>query len=145
MCMAHEFRCSCGARSASFHFRDNILPEQVLKALYCPACSAGVAIDPADMVEDNGWVVRYDMEVAALMARGRIEKAVTPGLLFDEGYCSWNGIYPGDHIDSVREREEIIALSRTNPVEYIRQLKTWAAERQERLQHAGWRKARNAA
>jgi hypothetical protein len=34
MCMAYEMKCSCGSRSVSFHFKDNIMPEQVIKGLY---------------------------------------------------------------------------------------------------------------
>jgi hypothetical protein len=96
------------------------------------------------MVTDNGWMIRYDMEVAAAAGAGKIG-ALTPATLFDEGYCTWNGMYPGDHIDSVREREKITALAKTNPIEYIKRLKKWAVERTERLKHEGWRKAQNAA
>jgi len=66
-------------------------------------------------------------------------------MLFDQGYCTWNGVYPGDHLDSVREREKIIALAKTDPLEYLKQLKSWAVERTEKLKHEGWRKAKNAA
>jgi hypothetical protein len=144
MCMAHEMKCTCGARSASFHFKDNIMPEQVVRELYCPACASSVAPDDATMVSDNGWIIRYDMEVAKAVG-GRISADITPGLLFDEGYCTWNGMYPGDHIDSVRERESITAMAKTDPVGYLKKLKTWATERSARLKDAGWRKAQNAA
>ena len=145
MCMAHEKRCECGARSASFHFKDNIMPEQVVERFYCPACSPGAAFDPAAMVSDNGWIVVYDMEAARLLAKDGLAARLTPEVLFDEGLCTWNGMYPGDHIDSVRERESITALAKTNPREYIQRLKSWANERMERLRSEGWRKARNAA
>ena len=145
MCMAYEKSCSCGARSASFHFRDNVLPEQIVKDLYCPSCGKDVALDPSDMVRDNGWMIRYDMDMARVMSTGKIAGSVTPDLLFDEGYCTWNGMYPGDHHDSVREREKITALAKTNPVEYLKKLKSWAVERSERLKDEGWRKAKNAA
>jgi hypothetical protein len=145
MCMAYEKNCACGARSASFHFRDNILPEQVVKDLYCPSCSKGVAVDHASMVGDNGWVIRYDMELIRFMSNGKIAGDVTPDLVFDEGYCTWNGMYPGDHLDSVREREQITVLAKSNPVEYLKKLKGWAVERMEKLKHEGWRKAQSAA
>lgn len=74
-----------------------------------------------------------------------IKGGIAPGLLFDQGYCSWNGVYPGDHLDSVREREQIIALAKTGPGEYIRKLRTWAVGRMEKLKNEGWRKARIAA
>jgi hypothetical protein len=142
--MAHEMKCSCGARSASFHFKDNIMPEQVVRELYCPACASTVAQDSATMVSDNGWLIRYDMEVAKAVG-GRIAGDITPGLLFDEGYCTWNGMYPGDHIDSVRERASITAMAKSDPVGYLKKLKSWATERSVRLKDAGWRKAQNAA
>jgi hypothetical protein len=143
--MAHERKCACGARSASFHFRDNIIPEHVVQGLYCPVCAANVPADPATMVTDNGWIIRYDMEVAKAVGSGRIAADMTPGRLFDEGYCTWNGMYPGDHLDSVREREAITAMAKTQPMEYLMRLKAWAVERSERLRHEGWRKAQNAA
>ncbi len=145
MCMAYEKSCSCGARSASFHFRDNVLPEQIVKDLYCPSCAREIALNPADMVRDNGWVIRYDMDMARFLTVGKIQGSITPDVLFDEGYCTWNGMYPGDHLDSVKEREKITALAKTNPVEYLKKLKTWAVERSERLKDEGWRKAQNAA
>jgi hypothetical protein len=145
MCMAYEKKCSCGARSVSFHFRDNIFPEQVIKELYCPACSSAVTLDASTMVEDNGWILCYDMEAARFMGEKNIMGVITPGLLLDQGYCSWNGVYPGDNLDSVREREKIIALAKTNPAEYFKQLRSWAVVRMERLKNEGWRKAQNAA
>jgi hypothetical protein len=50
-------------------------------------------------------------------------------------------MYPGDNLDSVRERNELNALAKTNPVEYLKRLKQWAEERMERLKRQGWRKA----
>lgn len=143
MCMAHQMQCACGSRSASFHFRDNVMPEQVIGALYCPSCSSSVHQDASTMVYDNGWLIRYDMEVAKA-AGSRIAAEITPGLLFDEGYCTWNGMYPGDHVDSVRERESITATAKSDPVGYLRNLKNWATERSARLKDAGWRKAQAA-
>ena len=138
-------KCSCGSRSVSFHFKDNIMPEQVIKELYCPTCSNGVTLEPSTMISDNGWVIRYDMEAAKFMGEKHIKGEITPELLLDQGYCSWNGVYPGDNIDSVREREKIIALAKTNPVEYFKKLKSWAVERTEKLKNEGWRKAQTAA
>jgi hypothetical protein len=144
MCMAYEAKCTCGARSVSFHFKDNIMPEQVIKGLYCPSCSTGVTLDPLTMISDNGWVIRYDMEAARFMGEKHIKGEITPSLLLEQGYCSWNGVYPGDNIDSVREREKIIALAKTDPKEYFKKLKSWAVERMEKLKNEGWRKAQNA-
>lgn len=144
MCMAHEKKCECGSRSASFHFRDNVLPEQVVQGLYCPSCAPRISADPAFSVTDNGWVIQYNMDIAQAAGARQIG-AVTPSVLFDEGYCTWNGMYPGDHIDSVRERDQITSLAKSNPIEYLKKLKSWAMERAERLKHEGWRKAQNTA
>lgn len=141
MCMASEVKCACGARTASFHFRDSIMPDQVIAGLYCPACSSAVPIDPAAMIADNGWIIKYDMDVARFMGQRFPAARITPEFLFDEGYCTWNGMYPGDNLDSVRERNELNALAKTNPVEYLKRLKQWAEERMERLKRQGWRKA----
>jgi hypothetical protein len=145
MCMAHERNCACRSRSVSFHFKDNIMSEQVIKGLYCPSCSKDVTPDPTTMVSDNGWMIRYDMEAAKFVGEKHIKGEITPSLLFDQGYCTWNGVYPGDYLDSVREREKIIALAKTDPLEYLKQLKSWAVGRTEKLKHEGWRKAKNAA
>jgi hypothetical protein len=144
MCMARERKCKCGLRSASFHFKDNILPEQVVLELFCPDCGVQEAVDPSTMIRDNGWLIQYNMEVAQAAGERQIP-VITPAALFDEGYCTWNGMYPGDHIDSVREREQITQMARTNPIEYIRKLRFWAVDRAERLRHEGWRKAQSAA
>jgi len=145
MCMAYERKCNCGAGAAAFHFQDNIITEKAIRDLFCPSCAKTVVFDDASMVSDNGWIIRYDMETAQFSANGKIPGDLTPDVLFDGGYCTWNGIYPGDHIDSVRERAEITALAKTSPLEYIKKLKTWAFERMEKLKNEGWRKAQNAA
>jgi len=145
MCMAYETKCSCGARSASFHFQDNILSEQIVRQIHCPGCATAVEFDPSTMVADNGWIICYDMAIASVAAASRIPHPLTPAVLFDGGFCTWNGVYPGDAVDSVRERSEITAIARTNPVEYLKKLKSWATDRMERLKHEGWRKAQNAA
>lgn len=142
MCVACLKMCSCGAGSASIHFRDNILPDEVVSGLYCPVCSKTVKFDPDSMVYDNGWIIVYNMDVARSAGRGRISHHISPETLFFEGYCTWNGIYPGDHIDSVAERDEIVSLAKTDPKEYIKRLKTWANDRMMRLAGEGWRKAR---
>ncbi|MBZ0156374.1 MAG: hypothetical protein K8I29_09225 [Alphaproteobacteria bacterium] len=143
MCMATEIRCTCGSKSASLHFRDNILSDQAVGKLYCPDCASGIRFDPSRMVVDNGWVIEYDMDIVHFMGHKIPGPRVTPDLLFDEGYCTWNGIYPGDHIDSVKEREQIVALMKTNPARYIQEMKSWVQQRMARLQCEGWRKAKN--
>lgn len=142
MCMAYESRCKCGSKSVSFHFRDSVMSYEIIRDVYCPDCSSVIAIDPDTMVVDNGWVIEYDMEMARFMGQRLRNAVITAGFIFDGGYCTWNGMYPGDHIDSVKEREEIAALAKTDPVLYLKEMKSWATERIKRLREEGWRKAR---
>lgn len=143
MCEAYEMRCHCGNRSASFQFRDNVLSHEIIRKLYCPECSPEVDVNGETMIVDNGWVIEYDMDIARFMGQLKIGsgKNLTSDLIFDEGYCTWNGIYPGDHIDSVTERAGITALSKTDPLRYLKEMKAWAEERMGRLRREGWRKA----
>ena len=142
MCVDHSKMCSCGKSSASFNFRDEVLPFEAISGLYCPACSRDVHYDASTMLADNGWVIEYNMEVARFMMQKKSPASqVTPEFLFDEGYCTWRGVYPGDHIDSAREREELLKLAKTDKKRYFEEFKTWGVKRMERLALAGWRKA----
>ncbi|NOX19945.1 MAG: hypothetical protein GXO99_01600 [Nitrospirae bacterium] len=144
MCMEYSMRCSCGAKEASFNFRDEIMPPEVISRLYCPECSKEIAFNSQKMIADNGWVIEYDMEVArfsALKSPHLLKEELTPEFIFDEGFATWRGIYPGDHVDSAREREEITRLAKIDPKAYIERIKTWGIERMERLRKEGWRKA----
>lgn len=142
MCVDHSVNCSCGKHHASFNFKDDILPHEVITGLYCPACSREVLPDPAAMLADNGWAVVYDMEVARFMLQKVAPtNRITPEYIFDEGYCTWRGVTPSDHIDSVREREQLVSLSKTDPKRYFEEIRSWGNKRMERLAREGWRKA----
>jgi hypothetical protein len=142
MCVDHSINCSCGAHHASFNFKDDVLPHEVITGLYCPRCSDSVTRDAATMITDNGWCIAYNMEVARFMMQ-KIAPAheVTPEYIFDEGYCTWRGVTPSDHIDSVRERDQLSQLAKTDPKRYFQEIKTWSISRMERLAREGWRKA----
>jgi hypothetical protein len=142
MCVEHKITCTCGNTSASFHTKDSILPVEVVQRLFCPACSLKTSFDPGSMLSDNGWTIEYDMDLARFM----MQKIASPGeispeFLFDEGYCTWKGVYPNDHIDSVKEREELVKLAKTDPKRYFDEFRTWGIKRMERLAQEGWRKA----
>lgn len=142
MCMDHSINCLCGKNHASFNFRDEVLPSEVITKLHCPACSRGVQPDPATMLSDNGWIIGFDMDVARFM----LQKAapadqVTPEFIFDEGYCTWRGVTPTDHIDSVKERDALAQLAKTDRRRYFEEIRNWSNTRMERLARAGWRKA----
>ena len=142
MCQDYKKMCKCGHHNASLNFRDDILPEEVAANLYCPQCSRDIALDPATMLSDNGWVLEYDMDIAGFMKQKLSASAeLTPEFLFDEGYCTWRGVYPNDHIDSAREREELLKLAKTDRKKYFEEFKSWGVRRMERLAQEGWRKA----
>lgn len=144
MCMEHSIICNCGKCDASFNFKNEIMPPEIVETLYCPDCSKNVAFDPQKMISDNGWLIHYDMEVARLY-RNKLpahdQTNLSPEIIFDNGYATWRGVYPGDHIDSVKERTELIALAKTNPRQYFEKMKNWALSRMARLKEEGWRKA----
>lgn len=143
MCTDHQIFCSCGAKHASLMFRDDVMPEKVIVKLYCPECSASVEFNRKTMVTDNGWVIEYDIAIAEYYASTREGDVVemTPEIIFDQGYATWRGVYPGDHTDSMQERAELFALARTDKRRYLQEFKAWGERRMERLQQEGWRKA----
>lgn len=143
MCVDHSITCSCGRNTASFNFRDDLLPAGAVTGLYCPDCSPSVGFDHVSMLRDNGWIIAYEMDIARFALRSVTDEAnVGPEFIFDEGYASWRGVYPGDHIDSARERAELTRLAKTDPKRYFEQLRSWGNTRMERLAREGWRKAR---
>jgi hypothetical protein len=141
MCVEHKKMCDCGRNSASFQFRDEIMPEEVLEKLYCPVCSSGVQNEEEAMIRDNGWIIKYDMDIVRFMQQKLPVAEATPAYLFDEGYCTWDGIYPTDRADSIREREELVQLAKTDKKKYIERFKAWGIDRMDRLAKEGWRKA----
>lgn len=145
MCVAQTFRCSCGAREVNLHFKDNILNREVVGMIYCPVCSEKAEFDRETMISDNGWIIVYNMDIAGFQGSRYINHPISPDMIFDEGYCTWNGIYPGDHIDSAAERAELVSIAKTDPKAYIKKISSWATERMKRLANEGWRKAREGA
>lgn len=144
MCVEHKILCRCGKREASFQFKGEIMPPQTIRNLYCPECSRKIAFDPISMISDNGWIIEYDMDVVGLYRTklpASIMENLLPETLFDQGYATWRGIYPGDHIDSAKERKELQKLAKTDPKKYFKEMKTWAVNRMLRLRNEGWRKA----
>jgi hypothetical protein len=142
--MEHSIICSCGKKAASFNFKNEIIPPEVIEVLYCPDCSKDLSIEQQNMLYDNGWVIKYDMEIAGLYSN-RLPvhdvESLSPETLFDQGYVTWRGVYPGDHIDSAREKTELAELAKVDPKRYFSEMKTWAISRMARLKEEGWRKA----
>ena len=67
MCIDHKMTCKCGSNSASFNFKDEVMPVEVIDRLYCPVCSGDVKYNSLTMLKDNGWIIEYDMDVARFM------------------------------------------------------------------------------
>jgi hypothetical protein len=141
MCIDHKMICKCGTHTASFNFRDEIMPVEIVNRLYCPQCATDIAFNAETMLRDNNWIIEYDMDVARFMAYKLSGAEMTPEYLFDQGYCTWRGVYPTDHIDSVKEREELVKLSKIDPRKYLVEIKKWGMDRMDRLAGEGWRKA----
>jgi len=141
MCIDHKMTCKCGINSASFNFKDDVMPVEVVGRLYCPICSGNINFNPEIMLADKGWIIEYDMDVVKFAGHKLPYGKITPEILFDEGYCTWRGVYPTDHTDSVREREELVKLAKINPRKYLEEFKKWGSARMDRLADEGWRKA----
>lgn len=146
MCMAFRRRCSCSKAYASIHNDGSFMPEEVILNLYCPECGRSVLFDPETMMEDNGWIIEYDMEIANNLASrvGLAHGQVTPEILFDNGYSSWNGYSPNDQEDKAKEKAELISLAGEDRRRYIEEFKVWTSMRLKRLSEEGWRKAKKA-
>ena len=147
MCQASTKSCECGSQEASFHFINNVLPENVVRALYCPDCGKSVEFDDESMVKDNGWIIDYEIEGARMFAGEMdvVPEKITPEFIFDSGYCSWVGYTPSDRTDSFEEKKKILDLAKTDRRRYFDEIKNWSNNRVKRLSNEGWRKEMNSA
>ncbi len=112
MCLEIRKTCKCGKNNAQFHMRDNVLSQEVELARF--------------------------MTVSKLMLD---PDTIRPGYLFDNGYACWLEMYPGEKIDILEERTEIIELQKTDPRRYLQEISNWNIARIDRLKAEGWRKA----
>ena len=147
MCIEVKKTCECGKHHAQFHLRDNIMSKEVLVSLRCPDCAKQVNVNETTMVNDNNWIIEYDMELAQFLAASKLQLSpdtVTPEYIFDSGYATWQEMYPGEQQDILEERKDIMELLKTDSQEYLKQINSWNIARVERLKQAGWRKAQAA-
>ena len=146
MCKAERKICKCGQGTATLHFGNNILPENIVRQLYCPVCSAGVEYDAGTMLRDNGWIIDFEVDGAKLFAHEFPAEPdqVTPEFIFDNGFCTWVGYTPTDQEDSYTEKQQIIELAKTDRRRYFEEMKNWSNDRAQKLADAGWRKAKMA-
>ena len=144
MCIDVRKTCECGKQHVQFHLRDNIMSREVIARLFCPACSPGATHDHQTMLNDNGWVIEYDLELARFLAAAKLQLPpddVDPAFLFDQGYATWQEMYPGEQQDILAKRREIMEVLRTDSREYLQQISRWNIARVASLKDAGWRKA----
>ncbi len=145
MCMMESRRCLCGRGFGYLNFRDNLLPPEILVNLYCPHCGLPETFDPETMVADCGWVMEYDMEGARFyfFKRG-INRTLTPEIIFDEGYLTWQGFSPGDHEIRAALKDRLAPLIKEDLNLYLQLLKTEWLAHVDRLRAQGWRRAQQA-
>jgi len=144
MCVAVFKKCECGSRIVQFHLRDNVLTPEVIIRLFCPDCPGGIGFDPTSMLNDNGWIIEYDMTLAEmqyLQNRTVYQELMTPDKIFDQGYACWLETYPGEREDIRGEREQIIALKDFDQQTYLKEMMSWNIKRLAELKARGWRKA----
>ena len=147
MCTTYIANCSCG-KGASFHFTNNVLPEEVVENIYCPEDSKNINFDTSSMINDNGWVIEYNMELAKFVCSKKLdveEDEVTPEFIFDNGYATWKELYPGEQKESLADRLRLKELSKIDPKKYFAEIKDCANSRMKRLKDECWRKAQNIA
>jgi hypothetical protein len=147
MCIDVRKTCECGTHTVQFHLRDNMLMGQVIARLFCPCCPGDIPFDRETMLNDNEWIIEYDME----LARGQLAQKLQlepenlgPEFIFDSGYACWQELYPGEKEDIREEREKIMALLEQDRTVYLQAMQEWNIDRIERLKSAGWRKVQQA-
>lgn len=142
--MHQKLSCACGKNTAYLFHRDDILPEEVVASLHCPECRGRADWDKTAMIEDTGWIIEYDMDVACFYFQiSGMNRSVTPEFLFDEDYCSWYGMSPADMDENARVHQELLPLQKKDKLLYFKTLKEKRLAHFKMLKQAGWRKAQN--
>ena len=144
MCVDVRKTCECGAKTVQFHLRDNLLQAEVVRRVFCPSCPGDVPFDDRSMLNDNGWVVEYDMILVAMLLIAKLQvepDALCPEFVFDRGYACWLEMYPGEREEIREEKAAIMGLLREDQRQYLQAIQSWNIERVARLKSAGWRKA----
>lgn len=147
MCIDVRKTCECGAKTVQFHLRDNLLQADVIQRVFCPNCPGDAGFDECSMLNDNGWVVEYDMILATMLLTAKLQvepEVVRPEFLFDQGYACWLEMYPGEREEIREEKEKIMTLLRQGQRQYLQAIQRWNIGRVARLKAAGWRKAQQA-
>lgn len=147
MCQDVRRKCDCGQEEIQFHLRDNVMSPEVIDHLYCPNCSLEKNHDKNSSINDNGWVITYDMEIARMFAITKLQldpEDINPEFIFDSGYATWQELYPGETEDITEQRNQIIATKDDDPQRYLETIRNWNIDRIENLKLKGWRKVLSA-
>ncbi len=142
--MEIQIKCNCGKETVRMNFKNNILSEEVIEAIYCPSESEKIDFDEKTMINDNGWVIKYNMEIAKFIGSKKLNKnpdQITPSFLFDEGYATWKELFPGELELSKKDRERLKNLAKTDKKRYFEEIRNWANARMLKYKKEGWRKA----
>ncbi len=147
MCLDVRKSCECGAHIVQFHLHNNIMLPEIIDRLFCPTCSKETVFDETTMLDDNGWVIEYDIELAQDLAMKKLmidPSQVVPAFIFDNDYARWQEMYPGEQKDIKVEKEEIVKLLAEDQKKYLMAIHSWNVSRIEQLKEAGWRRAQTA-
>ncbi|AOQ24609.1 hypothetical protein MTAT_19520 [Moorella thermoacetica] len=60
MSLSYGYPCRCGANTIYFRFYETILPEEVIKAVYCPQCQS---LPTGLIYQYKGFTVEFDNEL----------------------------------------------------------------------------------
>ena len=144
MCIDVRKTCECGANNVQFHLRDNVMQPETIARVFCPTCPGDTTFIDKTMLQDNGWVIEYDMVLAKFLAAGKLAitpSEVTPSFIFDQGYACWLEMYPGEKEAIKDEKEQLLRLREKDQREYLQAITSWNINRINTLKAAGWRKA----
>ena len=144
MCTDVRKTCECGASTVRFHLKDNIMLPAAVTRVFCPSCPGETPFDAQKMLQDNGWVIEYDMVLAKFLAEGKLSVAaddVTPAFHFDHGYACWLEMYPGEQEAIKAEKEQLLRLREEDQRAYLTAITSWNINRINNVKAAGWRKA----
>jgi len=147
MCLDVRRQCECGKEQVQFHLRDNIMVPEVISRVLCPSCSGNAPFNGDSMLNDNNWIIEYDMPLAQTLASKKLgldSEEVSPEYIFDQGYACWLEMYPGEREEIKEERDNILKLLKIDQGKYLKKMQSWNIKRVEGLKEAGWRKAQQA-
>ncbi len=148
MCLDIRKECECENMKVQLFMRDNILLQEAVSRLFCPKCPGdSAAFNPETMVNDNGWIIEYDMVLARMLLSRNLQidpEEVTPEFIFDQGYATWQEMYPGEQVDIKKERDELVKLVKEDQKKYLQAIQQWNIDRVAQLKTEGWRKVQMA-